>query len=166
MGSLGGNYNNAATGINNFDQVVGFSDLPHDTTFHAFLWQKQNGVGVMTDLGTLPGDAYSIPFSISDAGQVVGQSCDKNNNCRAFLWQNGVMSDLNQVAHVNTPGSYCLVMAEGINSQGGEITGMAVDQITGNTLGFWANPSTNPVGGNQGCSNGAHNANGITRRTL
>ena len=63
-----------------------------------------------------------------------------------------------QPAHArrNTPGSYCLVMAAGINSHG-EIAGMAVDQSTGNTLGFSAIPSANPGAGNQGCSN-AQNA--------
>lgn len=155
LGSLGGNYNNIATAINDHRQIVGFSDLSGDATFHAFLWQD----GVITDLGTLPGDAYSLPLGINDAGQVVGQSCDQNNNCRAFLWQNGVMSDLNQVTHVNTAGSFCLGMAAGINSHG-EVAGMAVDQSTGDTLGFSAIPSNNPAAGNQGCSNGAQNATG------
>jgi probable HAF family extracellular repeat protein len=153
LGSLGGNHNNLATAINNSGQVIGFSDLSGDTTFHAFLWQN----GMMTDLGTLPGDAYSIPLGINDAGQVVGQSCDQNDNCRAFLWQNGMMSDLNQVTHVNGP--FCLVIAAGINSQG-EIAGMAVDERTGNTLGFSAMPSTNPPAGNQGCNHRAQNATG------
>jgi probable HAF family extracellular repeat protein len=166
LGSLGGSNNNFATAINNSGQVVGFSDLAGATSFHAFLWQK----GVMTDLGTLPGDAYSIPLGINDAGQVVGQSCDQNNNCRAFLWQNGAMSDLNQITHVNTPGSYCLIMAAGINSQG-EITGMATDGSTSppDALGFSAIPSTNPGAGNQGCSSpaqtvaGINTANALTR---
>jgi probable HAF family extracellular repeat protein len=159
LGNLGGTMNNLATAINNRGQVVGMSDLHKDTTFHAFLWQN----GVMTDLGTLPGDASSIPFGINDAGQVVGQSCDKKFNCRAFLWQRGAMTDLNQITQVNTPGSsdpYCLTMAEGINSHG-QITGMATDQNTGNTLGFSALPSTDPQAGNQGCSTPAQTAGGI-----
>ena len=59
LGSLGGSYNNVTTAINNRGQVVGFSDVSGDTTFRAFLWQN----GVMTDLATLPGDAYSIPWA-------------------------------------------------------------------------------------------------------
>jgi probable HAF family extracellular repeat protein len=46
-------------------------------------------------LGTLPGDVSSGAKDINNKGQVVGQSCDINQNCRAFLWQNGMMTDLN-----------------------------------------------------------------------
>ena len=49
----------------------------------------------MKDLGTLPGDSFSFGNSINNLGQIVGYSCDANYNCRAFLWQNGSMVDLN-----------------------------------------------------------------------
>jgi probable HAF family extracellular repeat protein len=52
LGSLGGQHDNVAAAINDNGQVVGGSDLPGDTTTHAFLWQD----GVMTDLGTPPDD--------------------------------------------------------------------------------------------------------------
>ncbi len=45
--------NNVAFGINNLGQVAGLSGVPGDATAHAFLWQD----GMMTDLGTLPGDS-------------------------------------------------------------------------------------------------------------
>ena len=51
--------------------------------------------GMMTDLGTLPGDYSSFGSGINDKGQVVGSSCDQRGTCRAFLWQNGTMTDLN-----------------------------------------------------------------------
>jgi probable HAF family extracellular repeat protein len=57
LGGFGGKMNNYAIAINNVGQIVGASDLKHDTTTHGFLWQN----GVMTDLGTLPGDVMSIP---------------------------------------------------------------------------------------------------------
>jgi probable HAF family extracellular repeat protein len=43
LGSLGGAFNNVAVSINNRGQVVGLSDLPGDTTSHAFLWQNRPG---------------------------------------------------------------------------------------------------------------------------
>jgi len=62
LGSLGGQFNNAAFDINNGGQVVGMSDVPGDGTTHAVLWEK----GAITDLGTLPGDAFSFAWAISD----------------------------------------------------------------------------------------------------
>jgi len=84
LGNLGGSFT-TPQGINHQDQVVGSSSLPGDASFHGFLWQK----GAMTDLGTLPGDFSSVGSAINDSGQVAGQSCDANFNCRAVLIQNG-----------------------------------------------------------------------------
>jgi len=159
LGSLGGRYDNLGTAINDRGQVVGWSDLPGDTpssgTTRAFLWQD----GVITDLGTLPGDASSFAYGINDRGQVVGQSCDVNGSCRAFLWQDGAMTDLNMITHLNTSGSYYLPLAAGINSRG-EIVGYAVDQRTGDTLGFSAVPCDNVLADNQSCADRGRNALG------
>jgi probable HAF family extracellular repeat protein len=86
--------------------VVGVSDLPGDTTSHAFQWQN----GKMTDLGTLPGEVSTFGQGINDEGQVVGGSCDMNGNCRAFLWQNGLITDLNTLIPADSP-SYMLPTA-------------------------------------------------------
>jgi probable HAF family extracellular repeat protein len=92
LGNLGGPLT-GANGINASGQVVGWSQTTDDRT-HAFVWSK----GVMTDLGTLPGDDRSDAKAISDAGQVVGESTrledDLPPTSRAFLWKKGVMVDL------------------------------------------------------------------------
>jgi probable HAF family extracellular repeat protein len=91
LGTLGGPETSPAA-INASGAVVGTSTRP-DGKQHAFLWEH----GVMTDLGTLPGDDASIAHAISDAGQVVGESFragDGYGTSRAFLWQKGVMVDL------------------------------------------------------------------------
>ena len=133
LGNLGGSTNNAALGINGQGEIVGLSGLPGNTTAHAFIWQN----GVMTDLRVLPGDVFSVAFSINDNGQVVGESCDAGGNCRAFLWQNDMgMVDLNSLV---APGSPRLVVAYDINNQG-QIVGEAYDQSTGNAPAYLASP--------------------------
>jgi probable HAF family extracellular repeat protein len=135
LGGEGGLAGNHACGINNNGQVVGHSDLPNDTSFHAFLWTKQTG---MRDLGTLQADYASLGLGINDAGEVVGQSFGPNfSTMRAFIWQKGTMIDLNTLVAAN-PGSLYLQAAESINSRR-EIIGLAVDGA-GTSHGFLAIP--------------------------
>jgi probable HAF family extracellular repeat protein len=120
LGNLGGTVN-VAQGINNLGHVVGASNLTGDTTGHAFLWTEDKG---MQDLGTVEGDSSSYAFSVNDKDQVVGISADLNGNFHAFVWQDGVMTDLNKVI---PPGSHLdLIEAFDINARG-EIVGLAND---------------------------------------
>ena len=133
LGNLGGKINNAAFAINDNEQVVGTSDLAGDQYEHAFLWQK----GVMSDLGTLPGDVISVGCGINNRGQVAGVSVDANGNLRAYLWQNGVMTDLNSLIPPNSP--LYLMHAFSINSSG-EIVGFALQISTGEIHAYLAIP--------------------------
>jgi probable HAF family extracellular repeat protein len=139
LGSLGGIAWNTPASINSRGQIVGFSDLPGDDdgspNFHAFLWTKQTGI---QDLGTLPGDTLSEALGINDAGQVVGTSCTAGfASCRAFLWENGNMVDLNMRI---ASGSLSLVFANDINDAG-EISGGGFDAATNDTPAFIALPA-------------------------
>jgi len=106
LGNLGGTAWNTPMAINNQGQVVGFSDLTGDQgganpNFHAFLWVRP---GPMHDLGALSGDAISEALGINAAGQIVGVSYAAGfSNPRAFLYQNGRMTDLNSLALPNSP---------------------------------------------------------------
>ena len=159
LGNLGGVLNNLANAINDRGQVVGGSDLPGDTTGHAFLWTKHNG---MQDLGTLPGDFSSFANGINNEGQVVGQSCDISGNCRAFLWQNGVMTDINTL--ITTGSSLYLVSGNDIND-GGAIVGQAFDQSSGDSPGFLATPCDGDRKDDGGCEDGAEGTIGADSAT-
>jgi probable HAF family extracellular repeat protein len=138
LGNLGGQTGqaggNIAYDINNRGQVVGSSDLPGDTTFHAFLWTRKTG---MQDLGALSGDIASVSLSINDAGSVVGASLDANFDPRAFLWENGVMTDLNTLIAGDSP--LYLITGCSVNSRG-EITGLGLTS-TGETHTYLATPT-------------------------
>jgi probable HAF family extracellular repeat protein len=138
IGNLGGQAWNTPTAINQHGDIVGFSDLPNDDpahpNYHAFLWTKKNGI---RDLGTLPGDVRSQALGINNQGQVVGLSVSPSHHLRAFLWQDGVMSDLNDLIPAGSP---VLLYANDINDSG-EITGEAFDPGTGDAPAFLLVPS-------------------------
>lgn len=86
---------NAANGINNLGQVVGYTNFSSEPIFndsgevveyqgndHAVLW---NSSTERIDIGTLPGGERSYATAINDAGQVVGYS-ESSNGTRAFVW--------------------------------------------------------------------------------
>jgi probable HAF family extracellular repeat protein len=94
LGALGGlTAESAANGINNSNQVVGFSFLANNSSARAFLWTSSAG---MKSLGTLGGNSSSA-MGINDAGQVVGSSYTTKNSSteHPFLWTAaGGMEDL------------------------------------------------------------------------
>jgi probable HAF family extracellular repeat protein len=141
LGTLPGGTWSIARAINGSGQVVGYGDVkvkglkyPQE---HAFLWQA----GKMTDLGTLvtkPGEFLtysSIADDVSDTGRVVGTSNyipGDESSIHAFLWQNGVMTDLN--AQIPSGSGWVLDQASGIN-RAGQVVG------TGAKGGFLLTPT-------------------------
>ncbi len=138
IGNLGGNAWNTPMAINQRGDVVGFAgqpgDDPDNPQLRAFLWTRRDGI---RNLGTLPGDVYSEAHGINEWRQVVGVSCDAAGNCRAFLWENGVMKDLNTLVAHGYAG--VLTTAQDINDLGA-ITGRAADPATGGRPAFLATP--------------------------
>lgn len=104
-------------GINEKSQVVGVANFANQ---QAFLWDRINGV---QNLGALPGDNnISQAFSINENSQIVGLSSSSQGN-RAVIWQNGVITDLNNLIPTNS--GWLLNQATGIND-GGYIVGTGI----------------------------------------
>lgn len=125
IGDLGGVAWNTPMAINERGDVVGFSNVSAEDgdafNAQAFLWIREKGI---RGLGTLPGDSMSQALGINERRQIVGLSCTAGfASCRAFIWENGVMRDLNELVE---PGyADHLYTANDINDDG-EITGQAV----------------------------------------
>ena len=134
--NFGGAQWNTPTAINQRGDVAGFSDHTGDIVTEAFIWTPEGG---LQGLGFLyPDHVLSEAFGINENRQVVGLSCS-DVECRAFLWQDGVMSDLNVLAGI--PDGELLTHGMDINDQG-VVSGRAFIAATGERPAFVATPTT------------------------
>jgi probable HAF family extracellular repeat protein len=138
IGDFGGVAWNTPMAVNEQGAVVGFANASAAAGGNlvplAFLWTESEGI---RSLDTLPGDVTSQATGINEWGQIVGQSCDAAGNCRGFLWQNGVMRDLNDLV---VSGDDDLITTANDIDDFGRITGQAVD-ATGKFVAFLATPT-------------------------
>jgi len=91
------------------------------------------------DLKALEGDLFSEAFAINSHGQVVGVSFGGASGSRAFIWQNGVLTNLNDLVDIAPD---VLLSAQDINDAA-QITGRVSDAATGEILAFVATPVAN-----------------------
>jgi probable HAF family extracellular repeat protein len=114
LGTLPSGSNSQALGINKAGKVVGWSDT-NTGSQHAVLWQNR----LISDLGTLDGNATTAT-AINNRGTVVGYSLTNTYGnqvpLHAFVWRNGVMTDLNSLLPANS--GWELTTANAINEQG------------------------------------------------
>ena len=141
IGDLGGVAWNTPVAINRRGDIVGFSNTsPADGgSFRAQAFLKLAGQPIQ-NLGTIsPDETLSQALGINESRQVVGISCTPGfASCRAFIWDDGVMRDLNGLV---APGySDQLITANDINDLG-QITGRALEQGTGAEVPFVATPA-------------------------
>jgi probable HAF family extracellular repeat protein len=139
LGTLGGVAWNTPMAINEHGDVVGFSNVSatDGASFNAqaFRWTRGRG---LENLGALPGDSLSQALGINDKGQIVGLSCTAGfGSCRAFLYDHGVMMDLNDL--VQGDHSDLLFTANDINNDG-QITGYALKNGTLVQIPVWVVP--------------------------
>jgi probable HAF family extracellular repeat protein len=82
LGTLGGAWSYPVA-VSDTGQVVGYSLIAGNSSYHAFSWTAAGG---MVDLGTL-GGSWSYPQAVSDTGQVVGWSYTAGDTVQqAFSW--------------------------------------------------------------------------------
>jgi probable HAF family extracellular repeat protein len=110
---------------------------------------------VITDLGVLPGDAASAGLAINNKSQIVGGFVS-----RAFIWQNGLMTDLNTLVPGPPFSPLYLLAAESINDLG-EITGTGL-AINGDQHAFLAIPCDGNHAGVAGCQDGVEGSGPVT----
>jgi probable HAF family extracellular repeat protein len=138
IGNLGGTSWHTPMAINERGEVVGFSNPPSaadaagEFNAVAFRWSRRGGID---NLGTLPGDANSQAMGINARGQIVGVSFGGSRGSRAFIWEDGVMTDLNDLVDTDD----VLLSAQHVNDAG-QITGRLRSSTTGETLAFVATP--------------------------
>jgi probable HAF family extracellular repeat protein len=98
LGSLSGpTGSSAATAINDLGQVAGSTTGPGVSGREAFVETN----GVMTGLGILPGGTFSSATGINASGVVVGDEDNAASDERAFVYSNGVKTDLGTLGGPN-----------------------------------------------------------------
>jgi probable HAF family extracellular repeat protein len=117
LGTLGGTIG-TPNAMNNRGWVAGLSNLAGDLVYHPFLWDGEK----MTDLGTFGGDLGQANW-INEAGEVVGWATNQDQALFAFLWKQGVLTNLGTLK-----GETCSA-ALGINSKS-QVVGLSAKTCT------------------------------------
>ncbi len=117
-----GGFTSEGRAINSSGNIAGYGRRQGptgNTIFGAFVWIN----GQMITLGVLPGFTHSNAYGMNAHNQVVG-GCSPG--VHGFVWQDGVMTDLNDVIQTSIP-SFTMRLARSINDAG-QITGDATTQ--------------------------------------
>jgi probable HAF family extracellular repeat protein len=104
LGVLPGTNNSVARSINSSGQIAGWSFTVNSSILalrRAFIYSG----GRMTDPGGFGGDDTTAT-SINDIGQVVGSSEKSDGTARAFLYENGTMSEIGALPGGHTEIAY------------------------------------------------------------
>lgn len=83
LGTLPNSVVSFATGINNWGEVVGYTNNVGDFTDRAFRWDPRTSL-----MSTLPGvpDVYGHATGINDLGQIAGYWDDQSGQATPFVW--------------------------------------------------------------------------------
>jgi probable HAF family extracellular repeat protein len=137
LGVLPGTGNSTAIAVNDNGQIAGQSG------FRAFFWDKH----VMVDIGSLGGYQTTLSTSrqaLNSVGQVVGSSSLAGGQPRAFVWQNGTMTNLGTLTGESNLSS----SAAAINDAG-QVVGTSGAYINGELVNhavLWQNGAITDLG--------------------
>jgi probable HAF family extracellular repeat protein len=138
LGSVGDGIVTVAADVNDRGAVIGSASFA-DGSQHPFLWTRRGGIRDLGLMSSDPTDVINTAFEINDRGQIVGASCDVTMQiCRGYIWQNGVMTDVNELLPQDSP--LYVILATSINDAG-QIAGLAIDLGTGEPHAFLAAPA-------------------------
>jgi len=101
--------------VNNYGQVC-CQAFTSGGKWDAAIWDSVHG---MQDIGTLPGGTFALPEYINDAGDVVGCGDDALGSNRAFIYSDGVMTDL------GTLSGFPYGSAISVDGSGSQVVGVA-----------------------------------------
>jgi probable HAF family extracellular repeat protein len=110
LGNLS-NPDSEAKRINNLGQAVGNAPFPPQST-QSFVWDAVNGMEFLNSLTT----AANSAMAVNDVGQIVGGNLISGLGFHAYVWNDGVMTDLNDVLPPSS--GWELFWATGINNYG------------------------------------------------
>jgi len=120
FGTVAGEPDGAAVGINDLGQVVGGAgncSIP----FCAVLWQDDGTAVALPSLASPGSTAPNQGMAINNRGQIVGFSSPDNMTFYAVLWENGTVTNLGAV-----PEDFAS-LATGINVKG-QVVGTSFDE--------------------------------------
>jgi len=124
-----------ALAVNDAGEIVGYMADAMSTQFSTAVLWKDNKIIVLEKLNS--GDEYNMATDINSHGQIIGYS-GKSDDKRAFLWQSGLMQDLDTL-----PGDVSAV-AEAINEQS-QVVGYSLSANREKHAFLWQNDVMTPL---------------------
>jgi probable HAF family extracellular repeat protein len=118
LGLLPNGTRSIANAMNSRGVIVGSANVPSPNNYlgenRAVRWVN----GVIENLGLLSGMQHSRAADINDRGEIVGDNTWLTGGTIAFVWQNGVMRDLNALIPHHYNSVFRLEYASAINNSG------------------------------------------------
>ena len=123
LGVLPGGFDSHAEGINEAGMIVGESSTSSGAN-HAFVWTEAAGMIDITP--TAPPSQIARAYDVNESGQVVGYV-----NSRAFVWQDGVLTDL------GVPDGYAFSFGFAINDAGAVAAHVTTASGAAESVALW-----------------------------